>query len=130
MKISVAILGSPYASQSARTALNFTKAAVKSGHEILRVFFYHEAAYVGNAFNSPPQDEFALTQQWSEFAQEYELELIVCVASALRRGVLDETEAKRYDKQGNNLLPTFQIGGLGQLIDAGLSSDRLVTFSA
>ncbi|MGY8890159.1 MAG: sulfurtransferase complex subunit TusD [Pseudomonadales bacterium] len=130
MKMSIAVLGSPYASQSAHTALNFTKAALIAGHDVIRVFFYHEAAYVGNGFNTPPQDEFALTQQWSDFAIEHDLELIVCVASALRRGILDKTEAKRYDKQGNNMAAGFQIGGLGQLIDAGLSSDRLVTFSA
>ena len=130
MKISIAILGSPYASQSAHTALNFTKAAVSSGHDVTRVFFYHEAAYVSNGFNTPPQDEFAITQQWSDFAVEHDLELIVCVASALRRGILDESEAKRYDKQSDNMAAAFQIGGLGQLIDAGLSSDRLVTFSA
>jgi tRNA 2-thiouridine synthesizing protein D len=130
MKISIAILGSPYASQSAHTALNFTKAAVSSGHDVIRVFFYHEGAYVGNQFNTPPQDEFAITQQWSDYAVKHGLELIVCVASALRRGVLDETEAKRYDTKSDNMAAAFQIGGLGQLIDAGLSSDRLVTFSA
>ena len=85
MKMSIAVLGSPYASQSAHTALNFTKAALIAGHDVIRVFFYHEAAYVGNGFNTPPQDEFALTQQWSDFAIEHDLELIVCVASALRR---------------------------------------------
>ncbi|MDG1205648.1 MAG: DsrE family protein, partial [Pseudomonadales bacterium] len=65
-----------------------------------------------------------------DFAVKHGLELIVCVASALRRGVLDETEAKRYDTKSDNMAAAFQIGGLGQLIDAGLSSDRLVTFSA
>ncbi|MFT7257908.1 MAG: tRNA 2-thiouridine synthesizing protein D, partial [Candidatus Azotimanducaceae bacterium] len=57
-------------------------------------------------------------------------ELIVCVASALRRGMLDETEAKRYDKTASNLDPQFTISGLGQLIDGALTADRTMTFGA
>ena len=45
------------------------------------------------------------------------VDLVVCVAAALRRGIKDEV-----------LAPGFRISGLGQLIDAGIKSDRLVTF--
>ena len=44
--------------------------------------------------------------------------------------MLDKTEAKRYEKSGANLDEGFTISGLGQLIDAGLNADRLVTFGA
>ncbi|MCK5275745.1 MAG: DsrE family protein, partial [Alphaproteobacteria bacterium] len=50
-------------------------------------------------------------------AEEHNLDLVVCVAAALRRGIKDDI-----------LAPGFRISGLGQLIEAGIVSDRLVTF--
>jgi tRNA 2-thiouridine synthesizing protein D len=52
----------------------------------------------------------------------------VCVASALRRGMLDPTEASRYEHDAASVAPEFTISGLGQLIDAAIDCDRLVTF--
>ncbi len=69
-----------------------------------------------------------MTQEWSEFGQQHQLEMLVCVASALRRGILDQTEATRHNKPAANLAEGFEIAGLGQLIDAALNADRLVVF--
>ena len=54
----------------------------------------------------------------------------VRVASSLRRGLLDETEADRYEKPAANIASGFTISGLGQLIDACIESDRVMTFGA
>ena len=97
---------------------------------IYRVFFYHDGVYTGNGAIAPPQDEPDIRQMWSSLAAANQIELIVCIASALRRGVLDRTEADRYEKSNANLDSSFTISGLGQLIDAGLNADRLVTFGA
>jgi tRNA 2-thiouridine synthesizing protein D len=48
----------------------------------------------------------------------------------LRRGIINATEAERYEKQGHNLTDEFVLSGLGQLVEAGLESDRLITFGA
>ena len=53
---------------------------------------------------------------------------MLCVASALRRGVLDTIEAERHEKGNATMDPAFTIGGLGLLVEAGASADRLVTF--
>ena len=98
------------------------------GHEIYRVFFYQDGVHTGNRAITPPQDEVNIQRLWSELATDNHIELIVCIASALRRGVLDQTEADRYEKSCASLDPAFTISGLGQLIDAGLNADRLVTF--
>ena len=37
-------------------------------------------------------------------------------------------EAKRHGKDANNIAPGFRISGLGQLIETGIQSDRLVVF--
>ncbi len=75
-----------------------------------------------------PQDEVNPTLQWANFAGKEGVELILCVSSALKRGLLDASEAQRYEKEAETVHPAFQISGLGQLIDASASSDRLMTF--
>ncbi len=128
MKFSIVVHGGPYSWQAPLSALHFARAVLEEGHEIYRVFFYHDGVYTGNENMAPPQDEPDIRRHWSELARENDIELIVCVASALRRGVLDDTEARRYEKPSANLDPAFVLSGLGQLIDARLNADRLVTF--
>ncbi len=54
--------------------------------------------------------------------------MVVCVAAAQRRGIVDADEAKRHGKDAHNIAPGFRISGLGQLIEAGILADRLVAF--
>ena len=128
MKLSVLVNEGPYQHQSADSAIQFTKAALEKGHEIMRVFFYHDGVNNGTRFAVPPQDDRNITEQWTELAEKYDLDLVVCIAAAQRRGILDENEAKRQGKDGDNIAPGFRISGLGQLIEAGIQSDRLVIF--
>jgi tRNA 2-thiouridine synthesizing protein D len=48
----------------------------------------------------------------------------------LRRGILNDSEAQRFEKTASNLAPGFNISGLGQLIEASLVSDRVISFGA
>jgi tRNA 2-thiouridine synthesizing protein D len=128
MKFSILVNEGPYTHQASDTAYHFIEAALRGGHSIVRVFFYHDGVNNGTRFSVPPQDDRNVSERWSALAQQYELELILCVAAAQRRGMLDENEAKRAGKDGNNIAEGFQISGLGQLIDAGIQADRLVVF--
>ncbi len=128
MKFAIVVHGGPYTYQASHSALHFARAVIDEGHEIYRVFFYHDGVYNGNALMAPPQDEPDIHGAWAALATDHGVELIVCIASSLRRGVLDETEAERYDKPASNVGKPFEISGLGQLIDAGLNADRVVTF--
>jgi len=128
MKLSILVNEGPYQHQSADSAIQFTKAALAKGHEIFRVFFYHDGVNNGTRFAVPPQDDRNITEQWTALAEEHKLDLVICIAAAQRRGILDENEAKRQGKDGNNIAPGFRISGLGQLIEAGIQSDRLVIF--
>ncbi|HHH89126.1 MAG TPA: sulfurtransferase TusD, partial [Aliiroseovarius sp.] len=49
-------------------------------------------------------------------------------AAAQRRGMLDKNEAERQGKDADNIAEGFRISGLGQLIEMGIQTDRLVTF--
>ncbi len=128
MKLSVLVNEGPYQHQSADSAILFTRAVLEKGHEIFRVFFYHDGVNNGTRFAVPPQDDRNITEQWTALAKEHDLDLVICIAAAQRRGILDENEAKRQGKDGNNIAEGFRISGLGQLVEAGIQSDRLVIF--
>jgi len=128
MKFTLVIHSAPYQSASADTALRFARALLSAGHEIYRVFFYREGVHNASSLASPPRDEQSLPQAWQLLAREHELDMVVCIAAAVRRGVLDENEARRYEKPAANLAPGFELSGLGQLSEALILSDRVITF--
>jgi tRNA 2-thiouridine synthesizing protein D len=92
------------------------------------VFFYHDGVNNGTRLTVPPQDDRNLQKAWTELGERYNLDLVVCIAAAQRRGILDASEAKRHGKDADNLAPGFRISGLGQLVEAGMVADRLVVF--
>ena len=128
MKFGILVNEGPYQHQASDSAYNFTKAALEKGHEIFRVFFYNDGVYNGTRLGVPPQDDRNITKLWQELAEQHELDLVVCVAAAQRRGILDADEAKRHGKDADNIAPKFRISGLGQVIEAGIQSDRLLVF--
>ena len=128
MKIGVVVSEGPYTHQAADTAYQFVKASLAKGHEVPRVFFYHDGVNVSTRLSVPPQDERHIQNNWTALAQEHDIDLVVCIAAAQRRGLLDENEAKRQGKDGDNIAEGFRISGLGQLIEMGIQTDRLVTF--
>lgn len=128
MRFTLVVHSAPYQSASAGTALRFARAVLDAGHQIHRVFFYREGVHNASALASPPRDEQNLPQEWRALAKEHDLDLVVCIAAAVRRGILDKEEAKRYEKRAGNLAKRFELSGLGQLIEASVVSDRVVTF--
>ena len=68
------------------------------GHAVHRVFFYHDGVNNGTRLATPPQDERDVTARWSTLAAEHALDLVICVAAAQRRGIVDDDEARRQGK--------------------------------
>lgn len=128
MKLSVLVNEGPYQHQASDSAFQFVKAAIDSGHEVFRIFFYHDGVNNGSRLMTPPQDERHVQKRWSQLASEHELDLVLCVAACQRRGLVDKDEMKRNGKDADNIADGFRIAGLGQLVEAGIESDRLVTF--
>ncbi|AGA32548.1 tRNA 5-methylaminomethyl-2-thiouridine synthase TusD [Thioalkalivibrio nitratireducens DSM 14787] len=128
MKYGILVNEGPYQHQASDTAYQFAKAALDKGHEVFRVFFYHDGVNNGTRFGVPPQDDRNITTRWTEMAEQHGVDMVICIAAAQRRGLLDEGEAKRQGKDGDNIAPGFRISGLGQLIEAGIQCDRLVVF--
>ncbi len=130
MKFSIQVNEGPYQHQASDTAYQFTKAALAAGHEIFRIFFYHDGVNNATRLAVPPQDDRNVAKQWSELAIANNLDMVVCIAAAQRRGIMDADEAKRQGLSADNIAEGFRISGLGQLIEAGIESDRLVVFGA
>ena len=69
-----------------------------------------------------------MVRGWQGLSEKQGVELHICVAAALRRGVTDATEAARLGLSGSNLQPGFLLSGLGALAQAALTCDRVVQF--
>lgn len=127
MKFAIALFSPPHAPAS-RRALRFAEAAIAGGHEIVRLFFYQDGVHSAASNVVAPQDELDLTREWREFVTRNDLDAVVCIAAALRRGVLDDAEAQRYARPAANLHAPWELSGLGQLHEATQQADRLICF--
>jgi tRNA 2-thiouridine synthesizing protein D len=127
MKFAIAVF-SPAHAPSSRRALMFAQAALAAGHEIVRLFFYQDGVHSASANVVPPQDELDLPRAWREFVTQHQLDAVVCIAAALRRGVLNEQEAQRHERPAANLPAPWELSGLGQLHEAAQVADRLISF--
>ena len=117
MKFALLVSEGPYTHQASDTAWNFANAAIAAGHEVARIFFYHDGVYNASRLTEPPQDDRHIVNRWAKLNADHGVDLVVCVAAALRRGIKDEL-----------LAPGFRISGLGQLVDGGIKADRTITF--
>ena len=128
VKFSIVIYAAPYSSESAATALRFAKSLLAQGHELYRLFFFGDGVHNAAKLAVVAQDEINLQRQWDDFIEEHGIDSVICVSSALRRGVLDYTEAERHELDTASAHESSKLAGLGQLIDATLHSDRVVNF--
>jgi len=107
MKFGLMINEGPYNHQASDTAYQFAKAVLEKGHQIHRVFFYNDGVNNATKLTEPPQDDRHIVNRWSKLAEEHGLDLVVCVAAGLRRGLVDAV-----------LAPGFRISGLGPLVES------------
>ncbi|WP_447749648.1 sulfurtransferase complex subunit TusD [Pseudomonas nicosulfuronedens] len=127
MKFVIALFSPPH-SPAARRALHFAEAALAGGHEISRLFFYQDGVHSASANVVASQDELNVTAAWTRFVADNQLDGVVCIAAALRRGVLNAEEASRYSRPAANLQAPWDLSGLGQLHEATQLADRLICF--
>ena len=117
MKFGLMVNEGPYTHQASDTAYQFAKAVVDKGHQVHRVFFYHDGVNNATRHTEPPQDDRHIVNRWSKLAEDHNIDLVVCIAAAMRRGIVED-----------NLAKGFRISGLGQLVESGIQADRMVVF--
>ena len=126
MRFSLLLLGSPYSTQSTLTAYRFAEAVVKAGHQLYRVFFYHDAVYCGHTHTHiMANTTLDCPTQWKQLAKTHNIDLVICYGNAVKRGLSPEPTGS---SSATIMDPAFELAGLTQLIDATMQSDRLITF--
>lgn len=128
MRFAMMVTGPAYGTQQASSALQFAQAVIAQGHTLSSVFFYREGVFNANQLTTPASDEADIVRAWQQLHEQQGVELHICVAAALRRGVVDEVEAKHHHLCANNLQPGFSLSGLGALAEASLTCERMVQF--
>lgn len=129
MKYAVQVNAAPYASNAGFDAYCFIQAALQAGHRVQRVFFYKDGIYHAFRHATPPDDEIQLTRNWSQLAEQHQIDLVLCISAAQRRGLLCADEAKRQGKHDDDVAAGFRIAGLGQWLEATLQADRCLVFA-
>jgi len=124
------ITGAPYSSQAPQTALSFARAAIAAGHSVDRVFLYGDGVHLASALSAPPSDETHWPEEWADFLKNNNIPGFACIASALRRGLINEEEQRRYELPASNLLKPFIIAGLGEWVEGTMASSRILYFHA
>jgi tRNA 2-thiouridine synthesizing protein D len=127
MKFAIAVFAPAHA-PSSRRALLFAQAVLAGGHEITRLFFYQDGVHSASSNVVTPQDEQDVAALWRLFVTDNGLDAVVCIAAALRRGVLNSEEAQRYGRTAANLPAPWELSGLGQLHEAAQVADRFISF--
>lgn len=120
MKMALLVLGAPCSSQASLTALRFAHAALSSGHQIYSVFFYQDGVYC--ALNETGLGNSA--ESWQKLQSDHRFDLSICVGATQKRGLTLPEDGRPPQING------FALSGLGQLADATLQADRLLTFGA
>ena len=128
MKYAIQVNTSPYASNAGLVAYRFIQAALLQQHQVLQVFFYQEGIQHAMRYALPPDDELPISRLWSQLADEQQIDLLVCISAAQRRGLLCADEARRQGLVDDYLAAGFRIGGLGQWLEATLQADRFLVF--
>lgn len=128
MNFAIQINAGPYASNAGLVAYRFIRAALQSQHRILQVFFYQDGIQHALRYALPPDDECNMRQLWSQLAAEHDIDLVVCISAAQRRGLLCLDEARRQGLSSDLAADGFRIAGLGQWVDATLRADRCLVF--
>jgi tRNA 2-thiouridine synthesizing protein D len=107
MRYAIKVNQSERCPEISRIARDFIRALTSEGHEVIRVFFYHDGVFEG--FSSSCSD-------WVDLANKGRFELILC------------SQALDHRRLGLDVQLPFVVGGLALWIDACLKADRVLSF--
>lgn len=115
---------SPFTSTHQSSALSLLEAWTAAKKPVARVFFYQDAVLTANV---GLKSSSTLVGEFLKLSKKHQFPLQVCVASAHRRGLIDEAQAKKQDTQAT-LNQDFELVGLGELAEAALNNEKIVSF--
>lgn len=113
------VVTTPANSSLTVTAIELTKAIVKSEHELIGVFFYQDGVLNASTTLSIPSDEYQSHHEWKMLNEKKGLPLHLCITAAEKRGLTDADSSLNIDK-------AFTISGLGELVELTNLCDRVI----
>jgi tRNA 2-thiouridine synthesizing protein D len=127
MKILVLVEASPLQQRNS-SAYRFCHACLQAGQTIEQVFFFGDGTLTANLLSHPPQDEINWTERWSKWACTHQIPLKCCITSAMRRGIVGETDSHFNTQAHYSCHSAFEVTGLGQMMMAMKQADRIIQF--
>ena len=115
MRYSLLVTAGPD-SPAAASALQMAKTLLARDHSLYRIFFYRQGVHLASTDHRVSAD---IGTRWRSFLRGQDIEAVVCVGAAQRRG-LDSA----------HLAAEFSLAGLGLWAEAVAVSDRVLSFGA
>lgn len=125
---SILITSSPFEGDTALRALAFIQGVIDNGDVVNNVFFYSEGVHHCNSLMLKTGDELFAYDGWKALAADHNVNLMVCITAAVKRGIVSEMEAKENGIAQANLTAPFEQAGLGEFFAALHNCNRLVQF--
>lgn len=95
------------------------------------VFFYYDGVLNGLVPAQAFESAGPARGGWRELAEMHEVDLVLCVSAAERRGLHAPGRGGADGAVASAVLaPGFRTGGLGQWVDACVRAERVVVFTA
>ncbi len=110
----------------AKMAVRYARSALAQTNKI-EIFFYADGASTANALSWQTAEQINICQEWQKLAEKYQLNLSVCVSTALARGVSDKANSQRHQLSGDNLAQGFHLVGLSELV-MKMANSKVVQF--
>ncbi len=110
----------------AKMAVRYARSALAQANQI-EIFFYTDGASTANALSWQTAEQINICQEWQKLAEQYQLNLSVCVSTALARGVSDKANSQRHQLSGDNLAQGFRLVGLSDLV-MKIANSKVVQF--
>ncbi len=128
MNYSILITSSPQFIERHLTAIDVARELLAHGHSLTTIFFWQDAAEIALISRQAPRNEIDIQARWLSLGREYNLELAICIASGLRRGVMNKSEAERHELLSETIKEPFSVQGLGSLIEQRSTVDKRLEF--
>jgi len=100
---SILITSSPFEGDTALRALAFIQGVIDNGDVVNNVFFYSEGVHHCNSLMLKTGDELFAYDGWKALAADHNVNLMVCITAAVKRGIVSEMEAKENGMAHANL---------------------------
>lgn len=129
MKKFAFLVTTPPHSNLTTSAISLIEATLKSGSEIVGVFFYQDGVLNASQHLALPNDEYQTIKQWQMLHQKYQLALHLCISAGEKRGLSDEIiadEIPNNNQDSSNINDCFTISGLGELVELSSRADRVI----